>query len=159
MPTITLCVVKRAWQFLIHFVEASEDRCYSSATHITPTFRIIWLGGRPVSVFSGVFVSNRGKCARGKFYERMGPFWRGKRDDVRRRWEGGRAQDPERWRGKNRDSQQNRRLFKLCLHVLNAFLCRILDIFVKRIPSGFPVGERDDIQISSATTVVCQKFN
>ena len=39
------------------------------------------------------------------------------------------------------------------LQVLNAFLCRILDIFVKRIPSGFPVEERDDIQISSATTI------
>ena len=39
------------------------------------------------------------------------------------------------------------------LQVLNAFLCCILDIFVKRIPSGFPVEERDDIQISSTTFI------
>ena len=53
-----------------------------------------------------------------------------------------------------RKKPRNRHLFKLRLQVLiNAFLCRILDIFVKRIPSGFPVEERDDFQISSTTTI------
>ena len=52
-----------------------------------------------------------------------------------------------------RDSQQNlsrRRLFKL--HLLNAVLCRISDISVKRVPSVYEE-ESDDIQISSAVTV------